>query len=416
MTRNKLHLFACLVAAHCFACGVEPNPASSGGIDPALEGFAVVNSDYQSVSISLASLDGEVLSEHFIASGSADAGLSAALGGDVALPTLPIPGPDLVLIDRTPSGVITWVDKQSANVRAQLNVATGFASNPHDYVPVSHTKAYVPRFAWNLASGEERFDQGNDVLVIDPSVPKIVDRIDLMPALAGEPAGFYPSAERALLANDKLFVLCAGFNIDFSDRVNSRLVTIDPESDTIDDVLVFDDLNSCSSLDLAPDGLTLGIACHGAFGNDPEDGHPDSGIVLVDIDGSAKELRRFAAADLGGEMIASLAFVDQRTLLFTTFGRYAEDLSHMAAPDTARLLDLEDGALRGEPLQQTKSVPFSLGDVSCSPEARTCVLADAETDGGTLHHFRMHDGDAEQRARVSLDDGLGLPPRSLGRF
>ena len=252
--------------------------------------------------------------------------------------------------------------------------------------------------------------------MIDPSVPEIVDRIDLTPALAGEEDGFYPSADRALLANDKLFVLSVGFNVDFTDRVNSRLITIDPDRDAIDDVLVFDGLNSCSSLDLSPDGLTLAIACNGAFGSEPEDGYPDSGIVLVSIDGSTRELQRFAAADLGGEMIANLAFVDQHTLLFTTFGRYEEDLSHMAAPDTARLLDLEDGTLRGEPLQQTKSVPFSLGDVSCAPEAGTCVLADAETEGGVMHHFQMHDGAMQQRLRVSLDDALGLPPRSFGRF
>ena len=416
MTNTKRKLLASVFGSLFLACGVEPERASSGGIDADAEGFAVVNGDYQSVSVSLTSLDGEVLSEHFIASGSADTGLSAALGSDVVLPTLPISGPELVLIDRTPSGVLTWVDKQSANVRAQLNVATGFASNPHDYVPVSDTKAYVTRFAWNLASGEQPFDQGNDVLVIDPSVPEIVDRIDLTPALAGEAEGFYPSADRALLANGKLFVLCVGFNVDFTDRVNSRLITIDPERDTIDDVLVFDGLNSCSSLDVAPDGLTLAIACHGAFGNEPEEGYPDSGIVVVGIDDSAKELHRFAAANLGGEMIANLAFVDQETLLFTTFGRYQDDLSQMAAPDTARLLDLEDGSLRGEPLQQTKSVPFSLGDVSCAPDAGTCVLADAETDGGVLHHFRIQGGDMQQRVRVSLDDGLGLPPRSLGRF
>ena len=95
MTRNKLNLFASVVTwastalcvwaplALCslsLACGVESEPASSGGIDADVEGFAVVNSDYQSVSISLTNLDGEVLSEHFIASGSADTGLSAALG------------------------------------------------------------------------------------------------------------------------------------------------------------------------------------------------------------------------------------------------------------------------------------------------------------------------------------------------
>ncbi|HEU5075453.1 MAG TPA: hypothetical protein VFU02_14780, partial [Polyangiaceae bacterium] len=289
MPKNTLLFTATLVGSWCLACGVDSDRDSSGGIAEEARGFAVVNSDYQSVSVSLTGLDGEVLSERFIASGSADTGLSAALGGDVVLPTMPSNSAELVLIDRTPAGVLTWVDRTSARVRAQLNVATGFAANPHDYVPVSDTKAYVTRFAWNLASGDQEFDEGNDVLVIDPSVPEIVDRIDLMPVLDGEPAGFYPSADRALLANDRLFVLAVGFNVDFTHRADSRLVMIDPAHDRIEDVLVFEGLSSCSSLDVAPAGSTLAIACHGAFGRDAEEGHPDSAIVLVDVAGSPKE-------------------------------------------------------------------------------------------------------------------------------
>jgi len=416
MSKHSLIVAAFLTCFVSLGCGVESEDGSSGGIATDARGFAIVNSDYQSASVSLASFEGELLSERFIASGSADSGLSAALGGDVVLPTMPSAGPDLVVIDRTPVGVLSWVDRRTAKVRAQLNVGTGFASNPHDYVPLSDTKAYVTRFAWNLASGEQEFDEGNDILVIDPSVPEIVDRIDLTPVLASEPAGFYPSADRALLANDRLFVLAVGFNFDFTDRVASRLVTIDPARDRIEDVLVFDGLTSCSSLDLAPDGVTLAITCHGAFGKDPEEGHPDSAIVLVNVDGKARETARFLAADLGGEMIAGLAFADQETLVFTSFGRYADDLSQMAAPDTARLLDVADGKLLGEPFVQSKSIPFTLGDVSCSPETRTCILCDAETEGGVLQHFRVVDGEIEDRFRIRADDGLGLPPRALGQF
>lgn len=414
MPKNIVSILASLIGTCCLACGVESESGSSGGIDPESRGFAVLNSDYQSVSVTLTDLEGEVLSERFIASGSADTGLSAALGGDVVLPTMPSASRELVLIDRTPSGVLTWVDRESAKVRAQLSVATGFASNPHDYVPVSDTKAYVTRFGWNLASGKQKFDAGNDVLVIDPSIPEITGRIDLMSVLEGEPAGFYPAADRALFAGGKLFVLAVAFNVDFTDRLDSRLVRIDPARDRIEDVLVFDGLNSCSSLDLAPDGETLAVACHGAFGRPAEKGHPDSGIVLVDISASPRETARFAADELSGEMIAGVAFVDERTLLFTTFGRYDDDLEHMAVPDTARLLDVETGALRGEVLQQSKSVPFTLGDVRCVPETGTCVLCDAE--GSVLHYLRFVDGELSERARVRTDGSLGLPPRALGRF
>lgn len=417
-TPRRLRYVVTWVAAllHLAGCGLESQGEQSGGVEPAVHGFAVVNSDYQSVSVSLASFDGKVLSETFIASGSADTGLSAALGGDVVLPSEPPASGEVVLIDRTPTGVLTWVERSTGKVRAQLNVGTGFAANPHDYVELTPTKAFVPRFGWNLASGEEPFDRGNDVLVIDPSVPAIVSSIDLMPALADEPDGFFPCADRAILVGAKLYVLAVGFNTDFSDGVESRLVTIDPTRDEIQGVFVIEGMHSCSALDRSPTGETLVVACNGAFGQSHDSGYPDSGLVLIDLSDEPHELGRFPAARLGGEMLSAVAFVDETSVLFTTYGRYANDLTRMAAPDTARLLDLTTGKLVGEPLVRSNYEPFTLGAVGCAPAERTCVLADAETDGGVLHYFRLGDAAMEHDVPIRLDRTLGLPPRYVTRF
>src|SRR5690606_13597380 len=136
---------------------------------------------------------------------------------------------------------------------------------------------------------------GNDVLVIDPSVPEITGRIDLMPSLEGAPDGFYPRADRALLAGGRLRVLAVGFNQNFTERLASRLISIDPERDRIEHVLVIDGMHSCSDLALAPSGTRLALACNGAFGQDPESGFSDSGIVLLSVGKKLEEVERFTA-------------------------------------------------------------------------------------------------------------------------
>jgi hypothetical protein len=137
---------------------------------------------------------------------------------------------------------------------------------------------------------------------------------------------------------------------------------------------------------------------------------------VVNVEGTPSEVARFEASELGGEMISSVAFANETTVLFTTFGRYNDDLSKMVSPDTARLFDLASGELIGEPLHESSAIPYSLGDVSCAPAASTCVFTDAETNGGVLHHLSILSGKLEGHTMVKLDSELGLPPRYLGSF
>ena len=45
-----------------------------------------------------------------------------------------------MVINRSPAAFITWVDLETATVRAQLNVGTGFEANPYDYIPLTTDK------------------------------------------------------------------------------------------------------------------------------------------------------------------------------------------------------------------------------------------------------------------------------------
>lgn len=415
---------ACASSLPFFACDVQPTGGDTGGISPGgmggqanegeARGFIVVNTDYDSANISLLDLDGKVLSESFLSSSSAAAGLSSALSGDVVLPSSSLLGDELVAIDR--SGVLTWVNFQDGEVRAQLSVATGFAAYPHDYVPVSSSKAYVIRFGGNLDSGKTPFDAGNDVLIIDPSVPKITGSIDLLPVVQGEDKEILPRADRALLAGGRLRVLAIAMSANYEKRAETRLVSIDPETDEIEDIAVIEQFSSCSSLAVSPNGDKLAIACNGAFGQDPEDGFPDAGLVVFDTAPAPRELSRYSASVLGGEQIGGVEFVDDDLLVYTTTGRFNADRSAMAAPDTVRLLSLsaKEGS---DPVLESEAIPFVLGDVRCAPARHICLVADAESEGGAIHHLTFSEsGSVRKQKRLFVDQTLGLPPRYLGVF
>lgn len=403
------------------ACNVDDTDLVTTGVRldeaPAASrrGFAVVSSDYVSYNVSLLSLTGEVLSASVISSGSASAGLSTPLS-DVVMPSSVVSGPELVVINRSPA-VLTWVALETAVVRAQLNVGTGFEANPYDYVPLAADKAYVTRHDPNFASGREDFDSGNDLLIIDPSVPAITGRVDLMPALEGEAPGFFPRAGRALVAGGRLRVLALGLDETFVELVDSRIVSVDPETDQITQVLVLTGLSNCQSLALSPDGEELAVACSGPFGADPEGGFPNAGIVRLAIGAELSEIRRYGAAELGGAPVNSVAYASGASLAFTTYGRFNADFSAMELPDTARQLDLTLGELSGAPLHESTFEPFTLGDLRCAPGSSICLLADAETDGGVLHRFDVDAAGAlVNGSLLEIERGIGLPPRYIESY
>ena len=51
------------------------------------------------------------------------------------------------MLDRYGTNVISWADPETAEVTAQLEVGTGFESNPQDYLEVGDGIAFVTRSA-----------------------------------------------------------------------------------------------------------------------------------------------------------------------------------------------------------------------------------------------------------------------------
>jgi hypothetical protein len=425
------HWLAILAAAGLIACGVAEPPGATGGTDQPMgrcgRGLAVVSSDFQSTNLSLLDNAGQVLSPSFISSASADAQLSAPLSGDVGTPTEAQLGPELLLLDRYPASVLTWVEVATGTVRAQLNVATGFAANPQDYVQVTDSKAYVSRYEGNPAPGAEAFDEGNDVLILDSQGPEIVARIDLLPAMVGSP-GFLPRANRMVRHDGLVYVLLSGYSADYSDSAPSRIVTIDIASDTIAGVTLLDGLHGCVGLAIGPrfDGAgdpiaapPLAVSCSGKF-EGANASVAESAVVLLSTAGALPvEAARWTAAELVGQPLGlSLDFVDSDRLLITALGSFEP-------PVLDAVIELVTQTSEVRELLRSSDQPFELGEVRCvtavvgaaSPDDAMCggcFIADA--DQSRLH--RLADSGAGLVVVESLvvDTTIGLPPRVIGRF
>jgi hypothetical protein len=389
------------------ACNVPEPGRGSGGIEPpALDpghpscgrGIAVINTDYQSTSVSLLDRAGEVLSASFISSGSAATGLTAPLSGDVVLPTETASGDELVLIDRYPASVLSWVDLRTARVR-QLSVATGSFANPHDYVTIGANEAWVTRF------------QAHDLLVIDSEVAAILDRIELGAAMAGEAAGFYPNPDHMVLVGTDLFVLLEGYRSDFKESVASRIVRIDTGSRALSATHVLANLQGCGGLALSPDRARLAVFCSGEFHGTSNPSLATSGVVVLDL-GTLAEIARVSAESLGGQPVAfSGAFVTSERLLLVSAGRFA-DPQVPEEPD--RLLDLELGTGAISVLLASDPKPFTLGAVRCPGDCGTCFVADAGRR--VVHRFHLQEGAFVRDGQITTDDQTGLPPSYLGVY
>jgi hypothetical protein len=409
-----LLLSSCLVA--CGAPVVTPD-AQGVSVEPGPcgRGVVVVQSDYQSSNVSLIDFDGRVLSESLISSSTASSGFGVRLSGDVVAPSSQQNGPEIVLIDRYPAGVLRFVELATARVTAELSVATGFRANPQDYLPLSAERAYVARYEANPNAGREDWDGGGDILVVDPRAPAITGRIDLSAALANEPSKFSPHPARLLAVSGRIFAMLAAYADDYSSAAESRLVELDPETDTVRSSLVLGGLRGCSALAVSPDERTLAVACTGDDLRSTQPKLDGSGLALLDIEGAPRLARRFEAGELADTPLGfGVAYAAPERLLFSTLGHF-DDSGAPAAQDTLRLLDTDSGEV--EELLQSLEEPFTLGGAKCTAACGVCFATDAKRSGGSVLRFAVDSaGSFGTPSVIRVETRVGLPPRYLGVF
>lgn len=404
-------LFSCLIGLA--GCSNSATSADAG------HGFAVATtdngcpgailvsaSDYTSTNVSALSPAGEELVDSFISSQSGSTGLSVALSGDVVFPSSPPTSGRVVLLDRYPNSVLSFVDPATGEVQRQISVGTGFGANPHDYLEITDAVAYVTRYEANPKPGREDYDAGSDILVVDPTSGKLGGSIDLTTADDGD---FLPRPDRLLRVGDEVWVTLQGLNRDFSNARDQRIVGIDPKSNGIIWTLELTGFKSCGKPVLSPSGTLAAIACSGFLGSGALEATPESDVVLLDVTQSPPAIvKSFGAAEqLKAPLGSSVAFASETLLVGTAFGDAGTSRN-----DRAYTLDTETG--QASELYDAGTA-FALGEVLCTPGCgeALCLLADAEA--GALSAWTITEGGALESAEsIVTGESVGLPPRALG--
>lgn len=410
-----------ILALLAVGCGADSTTNNTGGVDGP-SGVSVVLSDYISTQVALSDLSGQTESESFISTGSTETdGLAFALSGDVVLPSSAPKAGQVVLLDRFGTNVVTWVDTKTAHVLAQLAVGTGFESNPSDYLEVGPKRAFITRWGDNANPGQEEFDLGGDVLIVDTASYAIKGSIELprsavKNANGDEAAAPYPPRPVGMTrVGDVVLVPLERLAADFSDMAEAVLVGIPVDGDEVSFELPLPGLKACGRPALAPDGKTFAVACTGYISaiGETEDVTQSALLVFDATSSPPVELSRFSASDLaGGPIQNDVIFATQdKVLLKTQTGFGAGDNNRwlavtLATGATETLLEA-----RPDPQHGGKGLVF--GGMSCSPDrSDICLLADG--DRGELARVSVEEnGDIVSAPSLAVETAVGLPPRDV---
>lgn len=376
--------------------GGEPPPKSC---DRAL---AIVAGDYFKTNIILANLDGTTLVDAFVSSDSDKPGLLIPLSGDVYVPRIAPASERVVLLDAYGTDVITWMDRDSGDVLAQLSVgSTSFSSNPQDYIEVDDRRAFVSRYESNTTPGEEAFDEGGDLLIVDTQTFAIEGRIP-MPE---EDAELFPRPMGMTRLGDEIIVTLQRFSQSFDEVGEGRFVGVSPVANEVTWTVDVPGMDNCGRVAVSPSRERLAIACTGklSWTTWRWESHR-SGVVVFDATTSPPtELKRFSlgeAFDRG--LQPELAFASETTLFGSAYGDWG------LSGDLAFTLDLQTG--KHEIVGQSAEAEV-FGGIYCAPGCGDlCVMTDA--DQNQLRRFRLdEDGSFEE---LDPEPITGLPPRTIG--
>jgi hypothetical protein len=393
-----------------FACtGPTTNNPKGGNAT----GIAVIDSDFKSTAISLLDAHGMKLrQDDCIDSGAVTPTLSIALSGDVSLASQPQPNGELVLVDRT-NGALIWLDPATCKVTRELAVGTGFYSNPHDVISVSTTKAYVTRYETNATpSGSAGAnDQGDDLLIINPSTLAITGRIDLS-SYATTAAGVTLQArpDHALYVGGKVYVVLGNLSGDFKTSGPSRVVIVDPATDKVVGTIDPTGFANCAGIDYLASSHTLFLTCGGDFNSDPATQLAQSGVLLYDVSGAAPKLVKTIPASVLGRPLGNVfAAVSDELAVASIYGDFTG-----TPPDALYTIDLQ--AVSATKVADAAG-SFVLGGAVIDAANHRVFVTNAEKGAP---HVTVYDtskaGSFPELTRFDANPKSGLPPGLIGWY
>jgi hypothetical protein len=402
---SRIVLAAVLLAG----CDVPEPAPPTGGVqlvgDACGRGLVVVGSNYSASTVALLDHEGVVRSSSVLSSGSLGSGISLPLSGDVTPASAPAGSGEIVLIDRFPNAVLTWLDPSTGAVRAQLSVATGFASNPQDYLEISPSRAYVSRLNSAPSPGLAPFDGGGDLLLLDPRVPAITGRIAFE-----APAPYQPRPARLLQVGAAAWVPLLRMNAAFTAALDGQIVAVDTATDAPRWSMEIPGMANCGTMARSPGGSLVALSCSGVFAEGPGAQLARSGVVVLDARREPPvEVLRVGGAALGAPpSYASAAFLEEDRLLVPLYGD-----AEQGVPDRVVEVSLPGGEVG---LVYEGARAFVLGDVRCrAPCSSWCFVADGVEESPGVQ--RLTPGPSGWTSeRIEVAPSLGLPPRSLGVF
>jgi hypothetical protein len=407
-------------AAADLAAGDGGDGASDGGAGdgaaadplwarPAPVGMALVNGDRQSVSISLVALGGGALTtDACFGSGSADPQLSAALSGDVVLPSDTQPGNELVVIDRTNS-VLTWINPATCQVRRQLNVGNGFAANPHDLVAgLGGPKGYVTRYGRNSA----RTDQGSDILIIDTERGQATGRIDLTGHASASPTPgkvILPMPSRMAVVGKRVYVALNNLSEAYDAAGVGRVLVIDATNDTVVETIDLPTLKNCGSLTrfTTPGGEALAVSCAGPYSDNAQQ-IDTAGVAIIDLARTPAEVKVIRSTGFGRPLSGFDLEVVEPAIAFTVVNGDGAMLN-----DAVWMFSLAGG---------TPQKIFDAGgsyvlSLSLDRARRTLYLLEAAKISPKVHLYTVPVTGAPTRSgELVASPRTGLPPRMLSFY
>ena len=370
----------------------EPEIAGACGTDQAAL-FAVTANDYETTSVSLLAADGSILCQDFINSGSAPTGLSTALSGDVVLPTPGrTPSSVLTLIDRYTTDVITRVDTVSGEVLGQVKTKdssspekAAFGANPQDVYYLGD-RAWVSRHTPNETVDDDDADRGLDLIEIDPQAfERTGERISFWDlnrdaqrsndegmtqtvTAYARPASIVPIGD----GEDTVVVGIASLS-DMFDAAGPGLVALVDLADGEVSELELPDLQNCGNVAPVPgDDDRVVVGCLGFYRGVQRD---TAGLAVLHYDGDALAIEHTWHAkdhpDAAMAVANLISLGGTEVIAVLQAGAEAEQ-------DSAYLVDIESGA-QTEVFQATGR--YVVGSGAYNAEMGLLLMPDASTDG-----------------------------------